>query len=165
MEELSVGAIVSGLGFIIGIIFGATAQRTNFCTMGALSDIVFMNDWSRLRAWLLAISIAIVSSQILHATDLIDLNKSIYLSPNLGWAGAIIGGLMFGFGMTIAGGCGNKTLVRLGAGNLKSLIVFIFLGIFAYMTLRGLIGPARLVLESMTIIDLKEKGKHVFERF
>ena len=158
MEELSVGAIVSGLGFIIGIIFGATAQRTNFCTMGALSDIVFMNDWSRLRAWLLAISIAIVSSQILHATDLIDLNKSIYLSPNLGWAGAIIGGLMFGFGMTIAGGCGNKTLVRLGAGNLKSLMVFLFMGIFAYMTLRGFIGPARQFLEGLTIIDLKKSG-------
>jgi len=158
MEELSIGAIISGFGFIIGIIFGATAQRTNFCTMGALSDIVFMNDWSRLRAWLLAIAIAITLSQMLHINGLIDLNKSIYLTPNLGWAGAIIGGLMFGFGMTIAGGCGNKTLVRLGAGNLKSLIVFIFLGIFAYMTLRGLIGPARLVLESMTIIDLKENG-------
>jgi uncharacterized membrane protein YedE/YeeE len=158
MEETSIGVLISGLGFAIGIIFGATAQRTNFCTMGALSDIVFMNDWSRLRAWLLAISIAILVSQMLHINGLIDLNKSIYLNSNLGWAGAIIGGLMFGFGMTIAGGCGNKTLVRFGAGNLKSLIVFMFMGIFAYMTLRGFIGPARQFLESHTIIDLKQDG-------
>jgi hypothetical protein len=88
----------------------------------------------------------------------VDLNKSIYLTTNFGWAGAIVGGLMFGFGMTFAGGCGNKTLVRLGAGNLKSLIVLIFLGMFAYMTLRGFIGPARLELEALTVIDLKANG-------
>ena len=158
MEELSIAAVISGYGFIAGIIFGATAQRTNFCTMGALSDIVFMNNWSRLRAWLLAIAIAIILSQTLHLNGIVDLNKSIYLTPNLGWGGGIIGGLIFGFGMTMAGGCGNKTLVRLGAGNLKSLIVFIFMGIFAYMTLRGLIGPVRLALESATIINLKESG-------
>ena len=158
MEELSIATKISSFGFIIGIIFGATAQRTNFCTMGALSDIIFMNDWSRLRAWLLAIAIAITLSQMLHIDGHLDLNQSIYLTPNLGWGGALVGGLIFGFGMTIAGGCGNKTLVRLGAGNLKSLIVCIFLGIFAYMTLRGLIGPARLFLEDLTIIDLKESG-------
>ena len=158
MAELSIGVLISGLGFAIGIIFGATAQRTNFCTMGALSDIVFMNDWSRFRAWLLAISIAIFLSQMMHLNGVVDINKSIYLTSNLGWAGAIIGGLIFGFGMTIAGGCGNKTLVRFGAGNLKSLIVFLFMGIFAYMTLRGLIGPARLFLENQTIIELKQHG-------
>jgi len=158
MEELSIVTIISSFGFIIGIIFGATAQRTNFCTMGAISDVIFMNDWSRLRAWLLAIAIALSLSQMLHIDGYINLNESIYLTPNLGWGGALIGGILFGFGMTIAGGCSNKTLVRLGAGNLKSLIVFIFLGIFAYMTLRGFIGPARLFLEDLTIINLKESG-------
>lgn len=158
MEELSIGTLIASLGFIIGIIFGATAQRTNFCTMGALSDIVFMDNWSRFRAWLLAIAVAITLSQFLHLGGMVDLTKAIYLTPNLGIGGAILGGLMFGFGMTLAGGCGNKTLVRLGAGNLKSLIVFMFLGIFAYMTLRGFIGPARLQLEAFTMIDLKANG-------
>lgn len=158
MDELPVGVLIASIGFAIGIIFGAVAQLTNFCTMGALSDIVFMNNWNRFRAWLLAISIAMGTSQILHVTELINLNKAIYLTSNLGWGGAIVGGLMFGFGMTMAGGCGNKTLVRLGAGNLKSLIVLLFLGIFAYMTLRGFIGPARLELEALTVIDLKTFG-------
>ena len=158
MEELPIGVIIASIGFVIGIIFGATAQHTNFCTMGALSDIVFMGNWSRFRAWVLAIAITIILSQTLQLNGIVDLNKSIYLTTNFGWAGAIIGGLIFGFGMTLAGGCGNKTLVRLGAGNLKSLIVIIFLGMFAYMTLRGFIGPVRLELEALTVIDLKEKG-------
>ena len=158
MEELSVSTLVASLGFFVGVVFGATAQRTNFCTMGALSDVMFLSDWNRLRAWILAIAIAITFSQLLQLSGLINLSNSIYLTPNLGWGGGIIGGILFGFGMTLAGGCGNKTLVRLGAGNLKSLIVFMFLGIFAYMTLRGFIGPARLQLEGLTTVDLKSKG-------
>lgn len=158
MEDLPITTLVGGLGFLLGIAFGATAQRTNFCTMGAISDMVLMEDWNRFRAWMLAVAVALIGSQALHLGGLVDLNQSIYLSLNLGWAGAIIGGLMFGFGMTMAGGCGNKTLVRLGAGNLKSLFVAIILGIFAYMTLRGLIGLARLEIEGVANVDLSEAG-------
>ena len=157
MEELSIVYKVCLIGFGLGVIFGATAQKSHFCTMGAISDIVFMSNWNRFRAWMLAMGIAILGSQTLHMLELIDLTQSIYLSPNLGWAGAIIGGTMFGFGMTLGGGCGNKTLVRLGAGNLKSLFVAIFIGLFAYMTLRGLIGPVRVELEAFTMIDLSAR--------
>ena len=134
MDEIPVGLLVPILGLGLGAVFGATAQRTNFCTMGAISDVVFMGDWNRFRAWMLAVAVAILGSQALHAAGAVDLSESIYLGSNFGWAGAILGGLLFGFGMTMTGGCGNKTLVRLGAGNLKSLVVAIFLGIFAYRT-------------------------------
>ena len=157
MEEMEVGTVVAIAGFVLGGVFGATAQRTNFCTMGAISDVVFMGNWNRMRAWMLAIAVAMLVSQAMHAFEVVDLTESIYLTANLGWAGAIIGGLMFGFGMTLGGGCGNKTLVRLGAGNLKSLVVAIVLGIFAYMTLRGLIGMARVEMEAATNLDLSEK--------
>jgi len=155
MDEYSVVTVVSTVGFVLGAAFGATAQRTNFCTMGAISDVVFMGDWSRFRSWMLAVAVAMVGSQALHLSGAVDLTESIYLSTNLGWAGAIVGGLMFGFGMTLASGCGNKTLVRLGAGNLKSLVVAVVLGIFAYMTLRGLTGLARVELEGATNLDLE----------
>ena len=158
MEEIPTIFLVSSLGFLLGIIFGGTAQRTNFCTMGAISDIVFMGDWNRFRAWMLAIAVATLGSQALHVSGTLDLSASIYLTSNLSWAGAIIGGLLFGFGMTLAGGCGNKTLVRLGAGNLKSLVVALFLGLFAYMTLRGLTGLARVKIEDTLNIDLKLLG-------
>lgn len=158
MEDLPVGLVVSMFGFGLGLAFGATAQRTNFCTMGAISDVVFMEDWNRFRAWMLAIAVAILGSQALYLTETVDLSGSIYLTTNLGWAGAVLGGLLFGFGMTMTGGCGNKTLVRLGAGNLKSLVVAVVLGIFAYMTLRGLTGLARVELESAANVDLAALG-------
>lgn len=159
MDGLSVTTIVGLGGFAVGLVFGAAVQRTNFCTMGGISDLVLMGDGRRFRAWLLAIAVAIIGTQALHFGGLIDVNKSIYLTPNLGWLGAIIGGLMFGFGMTQTGGCASKTLVRLGSGNLKSLIVMLVLGIFAYMTLRGLLALPRLQIET-TNIDLTTRGLH-----
>ncbi len=158
MPELHVNTLVALLAFAAGIVFGATAQRTNFCTMGAISDMVNLQDYRRFRSWLLAIAVAIAGSQALHLAGLVDLGRSIYLAPNLGWLGAIMGGLMFGFGMTLAGGCGNKPLVRIGTGNLKSLVVAIVLGLFAYMTLRGIIGLARVAWIEPTGLALQAIG-------
>jgi hypothetical protein len=126
--------------------------------MGALSDIVFMENYVRFRSWLLAIAVAIITSQTLHVMGEINLYESIYQTSNLGWLGGIIGGLLFGFGMTMAGGCANKNLVRIGGGNLKSVVVIIVMAIFAYMTLRGLIGLARIEIEAFSNVDLTQIG-------
>src|SRR5438445_7702017 len=132
------GSIVALGGFLLAFVFGAVANRTNFCTMGAVSDVVNMGSWARMRMWLLAIAVAILGTHALQLAGLIDLTKSIYVRPNFTWLSYILGGFLFGVGMTLGSGCGSKTLVRLGAGSLKSLIVFVFLGIAAYMTLKGL---------------------------
>jgi len=159
MEEgLPITTVVAIGGFIAGLLFGVTANRTNFCTMGAISDAVFIGDYRRMRAWMLSIAVAILGTQGLHSTGIIDINTAIYLRPELGWFGNILGGLLFGFGMTLAGGCGNKTLVRIGAGNLKSIVVFLIMGIVAYMTLRGLTGILRVNIEQMTNLNLAEMG-------
>lgn len=158
MSELPVHVIVALGGALAGIVFGFTAQRTNFCTMGAVSDAVLIGDYRRARMWALAIAVALIGSQALHGAGLVDLGRSIYLTASLGWFGAILGGLMFGCGMVLAGGCGNKTLVRLGAGNLKSLVVAVTIGIFAYMTLRGLIGLGRVAWIEPTNLDLRRLG-------
>jgi uncharacterized membrane protein YedE/YeeE len=132
------GSIVALGGFVLAFVFGAVANRTNFCTMGAVSDVVNMGSWARMRMWLLAIAVAILGTHALQLAGLIDLSKSIYVRPNFTWLSYILGGFLFGVGMTLGSGCGSKTLVRLGGGSLKSLIVFVFLGIAAYMTLKGL---------------------------
>jgi len=148
MEALPSSNTVLWLAFAVAFVFGAIGQKTHFCTMGAVSDIVNMEDWSRMRMWLLAIGVAILGSAALHAAGLIDLNKSIYRTPNFTWLSYIVGGLCFGIGMVLASGCGSKTLIRIGAGNLKSLVVFIVLGLVAYMTMRGVFGVFRVnVLE------------------
>jgi len=158
MTELPVTTIVGSAGFLAGLVFGAVANKTNFCTMGAIADIALMGDWRRMRAWLLAIAVALLGTQAMNTFGMIDTAKSIYLTPNFGWAGAVLGGLLFGFGMTMTGGCGYKTLVRLGGGNLKSLVVMLVIGVFAYMTLRGLIGVGRVQMESALNVDLTRRG-------
>ena len=144
--------LVLWLAFLIAFAFGAIAQRTHFCTMGAVSDIVNMGDWRRMRMWLLAIGVAVLGSAALHAAGLIDLGKSIYRTPNFTWLSYLFGGFCFGTGMVLAGGCGVKTLVRIGAGNLKALVVFIVLGLVAYMSMRGILGVFRVgVLEKASL--------------
>lgn len=154
MDDIPVNVLVAAAAFPLGIGFGALVRWGNFCTMGAISDIVLMGDWRRFRAWMLAIAIAMAGSQAMHVAGIVDLGESIYLTPNLGWAGAILGGFMFGYGMVLAGGCGSRSVVRLGGGNLKSLVAVVTLGLVAYATLRGILALPRLRLEEATNVDL-----------
>jgi len=130
-------ALVCGLAFGLAVVFGAVANRVNFCTMGAVADIVNFGNWHRMRMWLLAIAVAILGAGALQAAGLVDLTKSIYAGSRVSWLSLLTGGFLFGFGMTLGSGCGSKSLIRLGGGNLKSLVVLAFLAISAYMTLRG----------------------------
>lgn len=129
--------------FILAAVFGAVAQRTQFCTMGAVADIVNMGDWSRMRMWVLAIGVAMIGFNAMVGVGWVDAGQSIYAAPRVIWLSHLVGGLMFGFGMVLGSGCGSKTLVRVGGGSLKALVVFAVLGIAAYATMRGLFGVWR----------------------
>jgi uncharacterized membrane protein YedE/YeeE len=129
--------------FSLSVLFGAIAQRTHFCTMGAVSDIVSMGDWTRMRVWGLAAGVALIGFACLSAAGLIDPTKTLYVSNRFLWLSALVGGLLFGFGMVLASGCGSKTLVRVGGGNLKSLVVFIVMGLAAFATLKGITAVLR----------------------
>lgn len=144
-------------GLLIGFLFGAIVFRTNFCTMGALSDIVNMGDWRRFRAWLLAIAVAMLGFAFLARSGVIDPARSMYLAPRLTWLGNIFGGLLFGYGMVFAGGCASRNLARAGGGDLRSLMTLIVLGIFAYAAIGGIFGPARNALETATSISVATK--------
>lgn len=149
---------VAGLSFLLGVIFGAVVNKTNFCTMGAVSDWVNMGSKGRLRAWFLAIGIATLVTQTLQFNGIIDLSEAVYLTPNFGWLGHLSGGFLFGVGMTLASGCVNRTLVRVGNGNLKSLVVLIIIGLTAYLTMRGLLALVRINVFEVTNINLAEHG-------
>ncbi len=135
---------VAWLAFVLAFIFGYIGNKTHFCTMGAVSDIVNMNHWDRMRAWLLAIAVAIIGTSLLVYAGQLDVSKTIYTGSNFYWLAALVGGLTFGVGMTLAGGCGQRTLVRLGGGNLKSIVVFLFMGYAALVTLSGIFGAFRI---------------------
>ena len=150
--------LVAGLSFVLAFVFGAVANRANFCTMGAVSDAVNFGDWRRIRMWVLAIAVAIAGSTLLHSTGVIDLRKSIYTGTTVAWVSALVGGFLFGFGMTLASGCGSKTLIRAGGGNLKSWIVLFALAIAAYMTLKGLFAMWRVSVLDPWRLDVSILG-------
>jgi len=93
--------------------------------------------------WALAIGVAMIGFNAMVALGWVDAGKSIYAAPRLIWLSNLVGGLMFGFGMVLASGCGSKTLVRIGGGSLKAVVVFAVLGIAAYATMRGAFGVVR----------------------
>lgn len=147
-------ALVPLAGLVIGLAFGAVIERTGFCTMGAISDWAGLGETARLKSWALAIAVAVAGAQALHLAGLVDLSTSLYGGTRLGWLGHLAGGTLFGIGMTLAGGCGSRTLARLGAGNLKSMVVVLVLGVVAYATMRGVIAPLRLRLIDATSLPL-----------
>ncbi len=143
-------------GFAIGACFGLLVQQTNFCAMGAIADIVSFQDYRRFRAWLLACAVALIGTQAASHFGVVDLTLSMYLGTSIHWVGNLFGGVVFGIGMVLAGGCPSRNLVRAGSGDLRSLVVLVVLGISAYATLGGVLGPTRVWLESATAIPLAD---------
>jgi len=147
-------------GLMIGLLFGALAQATNYCVMGAITDWRVSGDKARLGAAALAAAVAILGAQLLDAGGITDLTKSIYLVPRLNWIGAIGGGLLFGYGMVLAGGCPSRVLVRAGGGDLRALIALMALAVAALAAFSGVLGSTRVGIEQATAIDLGGAGLH-----
>ncbi len=121
--------------FVIALIFGALANKVNFCTMGAVADWANFGDLNRMRSWVLAIAFTVIGVGVLEYLGIIDMSLTAsndtstppYRFTTFVWLRHLVGGVMFGIGMSLASGCGNKTLVRLGEGNLKSLVVLLMI--------------------------------------
>jgi hypothetical protein len=141
LPGLTAAVLWSALG--LAVAFGAIAQRTHFCTMGAVADVVNLGDWTRMRMWAMAAGIAMIGFNAMIALGWVEAANSIYAGPVLLWLSHLVGGLLFGLGMVLASGCGSKTLVRLGGGNLKSVVVVCVLAVAAYATMRGLFAVLR----------------------
>src|SRR3990167_9021882 len=124
--------------FFAAMAFGALVQRTGFCTMGAVADVVTMGDWTRMRQWGLAAGVAMIGFGVLAWAGLVSPEKTLYVSNRWLWLSALAGGGIFGFGMVLSSGCASKALVRVGGGNLKALVVVLVLGVAAFATLKGL---------------------------
>ena len=142
------------VGVSLGTAIGAASRWAQFCTLGAIADSVVVGDQRRLRAWVLAMAIAIAGTQILHMTGIVDIGRSIYLAGGFGWLGALIGGGLFGLGMALVGTCGYGTLLRLGGGDLRALADMVTIGIAAYATLSGPLAYVRTSVIEPTAITL-----------
>src|ERR1700716_579728 len=144
--------VVVYAGLLIGLVYGAVGLLSGFCLMSSLRGWWAQGDSRLIRSYALALGVAIASSQLLAARGFVDLGKSIYLQPTFSAPLMFFGGALFGYGMVLSNGCGSRALVLLGRGNLRSFVVVIVLGIFAEMTLKGLIAPARIAMVQVSQI-------------
>ncbi|MBS1147961.1 MAG: putative transrane protein, partial [Proteobacteria bacterium] len=137
--------------FAIALIMGAVVNKTNFCTMGAVSDWVNIGDTGRLRAWMLAIAVGVLGVTALEAAGLVNVTSTFppYRQTNLAWLENVLGGVLFGIGMTLASGCGNKTLIRIGGGNLKSVMVLLVIALIAYFMINPFPGSDKTLYSTL----------------
>ena len=145
-------------GVLIGTVVGYVARRNHFCTMSALERHWFAGDSTGLRSWALAGAVALVLTQIMQALGWINISQSFYLTEPLPVAGAIIGGIMFGFGMALVGTCGFGAIIRLGGGSMRALVVLTGIALAALAAQRGLLGHVRVGLLDRFSIDLGSVG-------
>jgi len=145
-------------GLLIGTLLGAIVYLTNFCAMGSVSDFVNFGDWRRFRSWVLAGATAVVGVFVLQKMGVMNPRDSIFLSPNFTWLGFVSGGFIFGIGMVLSAGCVSRNLVRAGSGDLRSLLVLVVVGVFAFMTIGGLLGPIRVWFVGFGTMNLADSG-------
>jgi uncharacterized protein len=142
--------IVILAALLIGLVYGSVGLLSGFCMMSGLRGWWAQGDRRLVRTYALAIGVAMAATQLLAIRGQVDLGKSIYLQPTFSAPVMLLGGLLFGYGMVLSNGCGSRALVLLGRGNLRSFVVVIVLAIFAEMTLKGLIAPARIATVAVT---------------
>lgn len=130
-------------GLALGLALGAVGQATRFCVRGAIADWIIFRGPGRLVSWLLAIAVGAVAVQALASAGLFDAGRTIYWSERFPWLSYLVGGLLFGYGMILAGGCPQRCLVKAGQGNLKAAAVLVVVAIVSLMTLRGAFAPVR----------------------
>jgi hypothetical protein len=114
---ISIHVQVLAAVFAVSLVIGAVTSKTNFCAMGAVSDWVNIGDTGRMRAWVFSMAVALTGVIALEAAGIVNLSGETfppYRTANFAWIRYLVGGLMFGVGMTLASGCGNRTLVRIG---------------------------------------------------
>lgn len=151
MEPLS-SLAVAALGSVVGFASGFTVRRARLCSFGAVEDAWIGGDTRRLRIFGLALGVALLGTQLLVVTGLLSPQLSTYVPTALPWFSIALGSTLFGIGMALVGTCSFGSLVRLGSGDLRSLIVMIVFGAVAYATLRGMLAAFRIdVVESVAV--------------
>ena len=139
MFDLEIYEIVFIAFFGIAFIFGFFAQQKQFCFSGSLKDYIQIKSTKRAASVVMAMIVAIISTQIFASIFDIDLSSSSYFKNNINYFAIILGGALFGAGMMIADGCSSRSLVKFAQGDSNALITLLFIAIFAYATTKGLL--------------------------
>lgn len=152
VDALPDATLVALVGFLGGAVLGLAARLGRFCTLGAIEDYLYQGSDTRLRMWVLAIGVAGLTSFALVAMGALDLSRTIYHIVPFSPIASLLGGLMFGYGMSLAGNCGFGALARFGGGDLRSFVIVLVMGIAAYFMQSGPLAALRLHFVSGTSV-------------
>jgi uncharacterized membrane protein YedE/YeeE len=144
-DSIADTTLVALVGLFGGLVLGLAARLGRFCTLGAIEDLLYQGSSVRMRMWVLAIGVAVLGSFLLIGVGLLDAGQTSYLSFAFNPFAAVFGGLVFGYGMALAGNCGFGALARLGGGDLRSFVIVLVMGISAYVTLSGPLASLRVM--------------------
>ena len=110
-------------GFLIfGLVIGIIMQRTRFCFVRAFREPFMTGDGGASKAVALAVIISVIGFSILKWSDMKDWESQVFAGF---WFGSLVGGIIFGIGMSLTGGCASGTLWRAGEGHIKLWIALI----------------------------------------
>ena len=143
LDETALAALV-GLGG--GAALGLAARLGRFCTLGAIEDWLYQGSLVRMRMWGVAVAVAVLGAFTLIGAGWVRPDETLYLGQVWHPVASVAGGLIFGYGMALAGNCGFGALARLGGGDLRSFVIVVVLGLSAYVTLSGPLAPLRVWL-------------------
>lgn len=146
MEGIPFGVWAALAGLLAGTVLGLSARLGDFCTLGALESALYGDDQRRLRLWGIVLATAIFGTHLGDSLGWIDISATFYHQIAWNPLASIVGGLLFGYGMAMSGNCGFGALVRFGGGDLRSLVVVVVMGIFAFIALSGPLAPLRIAL-------------------
>ena len=152
MEDLNLWLV--GGGFAVGAIFGLLVQHHRLCMVAATGNFLLIKDNRQVLAFIAALIVAISGTQLLEFTDTVAIADSSYRNSQLDWFGGSIGGLIFGIGGVLAGGCATRTLIRSAEGSLYSIIALLFFMLFAASAQFSFLEDIRIGLTHSTSIDL-----------
>ncbi len=155
-EEYGTATLVVWGAFVVGLLFGVVAEFSRYCARAALAEWVpseehsasAANDHPRSKQYFTAVLVALAGTQLLFFSKNIDLAQSIYWSVPIRPMALAAGGLLFGAGMVLAGGCVSRLLVLAASGNGRSIVTLLVTGISGYATLRGILSYPRIWLET-----------------
>lgn len=158
LEAVSSGELSALMGLSIGLLFGAVAQQSRFCLRAACVEFWRGRAGSKFAIWLLAFGAAMLSTNLLVELGWIDIAAVRQLNNTGSMSGAIIGGLLFGAGMVLAGGCASRLLVLSATGNVRTLVAGLVVTVVAQASLRGVLSPLREEISSWWLVDAQTRS-------
>ncbi|MFN7003610.1 MAG: YeeE/YedE thiosulfate transporter family protein [Roseinatronobacter sp.] len=162
MWDIPAPVLAGAFGAFIGLVLGFASRMGDFCTLNAIESAVYGGDQRRARLWGVVLGVAMITLFAAEALGYALITHSPYHMIAFNPMAAIFGGLVFGYGMALAGNCGFGALVRLGGGDLRSFLIVMIMAVAGFITLAGPLSPLRVLIFPQIDAETPQGFAHAF---